>query len=231
LQNAPVFLESRANNVLMPVPAFSSRLRMGAFVLLASALPLVVQVPASVGPASVGPASPRAEPAAWLRAHVQRAEKELPPAPQKQDARAHFDQALAEATDADTRTLHDFLKAFLEAHARLTGAEAPTTEGRTTHALLAAFRQQLAQSGLAVRSPIRLSVSPTVPPERARWMRPAVSLLVPLPDRSPATTGTDAFPPPRALALGSSVGKRAVSAVVARGSLFRTLFAGRRLGP
>jgi len=225
LQNAPVFLESRANNVLMPVPAFSSRLRLGAFVLLASALPLVVQVPASVGPAS-----PRVEPAAWLRAHVQRAEKELPPAPQKQDARAHFDQALAEATDADTRTLHDFLKAFLEAHARLTGAEAPTTEGRTTHALLAAFRQQLAQSGLAVRSPIRLSVSPTVPPERARWMRPAVSLLVPLPDRSPATTGTDAFPP-RALALGSSVGKRAVSAVVARGSLFRTLFAGRRLGP
>ena len=225
MQNAPVFLESRANNVLMPVPAFSSRLRLGAFVLLASALPLVVQVPASVGPAS-----PRAEPAAWLRAHVQRAEKELPPAPQKQDARAHFDQALAEATDADTRTLHDFLKAFLEAHARLTGAEVPMTEGRTTHALLAAFRQQLAQSGLAVRSPIRLSVSPTVPPERARWMRPAVSLLVPLPDRSPATTGTDAFPP-RALALGSSVGKRAVSAVVARGSLFRTLFAGRRLGP
>ena len=196
MQNTPVFLESRANNVLMPVPAFSSRLRLGAFVLLASALPLVVQVPASVGPASVGPASPRVEPAAWLRAHVQRAEKELPPAPQKQDARAHFDQALAEATDADTRTLHDFLKAFL-----------------------------------AVRSPIRLSVSPTVPPERARWMRPAVSLLVPLPDRSPATTGTDAFPPPRALALGSSVGKRAVSAVVARSSLFRTLFAGRRLGP
>lgn len=194
--------------------------------LLASALPLVVQVPAAVGPAS------RAQPAAWLRAHVQTAVEEgATPAPVKQEARAHFEQALAEATAADTRTLHDFLSSFLEAHARLTDAEAPATEGRTTRALLAAFRQQLVQSGLAVRSPLRMSAPPTAPSERARWMPAAASLLVPLPDRSPVAVGVEAFPPPsRALALAASVAGR-VAPPVARGPLFRALFGGRRLGP
>jgi type IV pilus biogenesis protein CpaD/CtpE len=208
----------------MPALSLSIRLRLGTLVLLASVLPMAVQAPAPAGGTGTS-----AHPAAWLRAQVGVAEPS--PSQEQEAARAAFDAALNRAQAAETRTLHDFLSDFLSAHARLTGAEVPATNGRSTRALVAEVRHRLSEAGLTVRSLMRMSTSPAGPLAPARWA--AASLLAPTVER---TSGAPAYAdaPSRgrvsAPALGAAAAARAGSSL-ARATLFRVLFSGRRLGP
>lgn len=195
----------------------SVRLRLGTLVLLTSLLPLAVQAPAPAG------TQPVVEPAAWLKAQV----KEAAEASSEGSAQEDFDQALAEAEAADAATLHDFLTAFLDAHARLTATEAPVTEGRTARALVQTLQQQLEKAGLIVRSPAQASMPPAGPRQLVRWV--GTSILVPFPDRL-AVFGVAASRTARSLPMRCRSVLQA-TVVCTRGTLLRVLFAGRRLGP
>jgi hypothetical protein len=202
----------------MFVPALSVRFRLGALVLLASVLPLALQAPSPTGAAGAG-----VRPAAWLEAQVSSAADA-----DDGDARHAFDRALAAAQAADARTLHGFLTAFLDAHARLTDAEAAPTEGRSPRALVQTLRQQLTRAGLVVRPPAQASAPPVAPGPQAHWR--ATSLYLPLSDPTTALVGSAAQTSAQAWpAQVASVAHASAAGVGTR--LIRQLFAGRRLGP
>jgi hypothetical protein len=207
----------------MPSSALPLRLRLGAVVLLASVLPLAVQAPASLDAGRTGGAG--SAPAAWLRSQVGSAQGAT--AQQKRNARARFERALAEAKSSGARTLHDFLGAFLEAHARIEGTKAAPTAGRSTRALLHDLRRQLRRAGLVVRPPVQANAPPTGPQRLMRWAQTALcsSPSDRLAGRGrPATSSASP-----SLPLVASL-QRAVAPTVP-GSLIRVLFAGRLLGP
>ena len=203
----------------MSSSALPIRLRLGAAALLASLLPLVMQAPMLSGSAEAPPA------AAWLEAQVQGGGDA--PTSQGRTSQAIFDRALAEAKAADARTLHGFLTAFLDAHARLADVPPMDTEGRSCQALIQALRGRLVRTGLMVHPLMQASAPPAVPERLGRWVR--ASLFGPLPERT-AALGVDM----RSLASslhGLGIPLQWRVAPVARGSLIRVLFAGRLLGP
>lgn len=198
--------------------------RLGALVLLVSLLPLAVQAPVPVG------AGMEARPAAWLSAQVQSAANTASSdtaSSQRRDAQRAFERAMAEAQAADAATLHGFLTAFLNAHARLTNAEAVPTEGRSCRALIQALRKQLARTGLVVHPAAQVSAPPASPLRLGRWA--AASLLGSLPGRA-GLLERAAHVRSRLHLLFADELQRAV-APVAGGGLIRVLFTGRLLGP